>query len=173
MKDPREAAVRSKSTIYRIVGVCVTSIVLAWFALACAQTAGRCRVCEREIHPEMRAMLVTGEGHTVRTCCLRCALHYSEQLGTSPKEIRIADYMGAGLLEVSRAYIVEGSDENLCMLPPPLDGGIRNPLKLSYDRCASSLIGFRDAQQARAFIAEHGGVLRPPGTVAEAQAVAR
>jgi hypothetical protein len=38
------------------------------------------------------------------------------------------------------------------------------PLHACYDRCMPSLIAFRDAAAARAFVAEHGGRLQPPGS---------
>ncbi|MBI4169761.1 MAG: hypothetical protein HY510_07475 [Acidobacteria bacterium] len=38
-------------------------------------------------------------------------------------------------------------------------------MHVCYDRCMPSLIAFGDEAAARAFMADHGGTLRPPGAL--------
>jgi hypothetical protein len=138
-------------------------IVLLALLPACSAAEGRCGVCERELHPGVGAELILASGQRVSTCCLRCALHFEEGIETPARRIMVEDHTGSGLLDAAAAYVVKGSRLNPCMLPPPRDGRTRVPLKLSYDRCAPSMIAFRRERDARAFIAEHGGTLQPPG----------
>lgn len=136
--------------------------------LACSTAGEICGVCERPIHSGMGAALTLASGQQVSTCCLRCALHVEEKLQTPARRFEVEDHTGGGLLEVAAAYVVEGSRVNPCMLPPPREEGTRAPLKLTYDRCAPSMLAFRREQDARAFVSEHGGTLQPPGHLMQA-----
>lgn len=80
--------------------------------------------------------------------------------------IRVSDYASGGSLAIQDAYLVEGSDETPCLHTPPLRDETGTPLKLCYDRCQPSLIAFREANAASAFISDHGGMLRPPARLA-------
>jgi hypothetical protein len=132
-------------------------------SLACARKADHCWVCEREIHPQVRATLTLGDGKKVSACCPRCALHYMEEPGRAVREIRVTDYASGQGLALERALLVEGSDEAPCMQHPPVADETRSPMHVCYDRCMPSLIAFRDAGAARAFMDDHGGMLRSPG----------
>ncbi|MEE8537276.1 MAG: hypothetical protein V3S71_04665 [Acidobacteriota bacterium] len=135
--------------------------------------AGRCGVCERQRHPGMGAELTLASGQGLATCCLSCALHFSEKLETPARRFKVEDHAGGGLLDVESAYVVEGSRLNPCLLPSPREAGTRTPLRLSYDRCAPSMVAFRQVRQARDFIARHGGTLQPPGHLSSSELLRR
>jgi hypothetical protein len=143
----------------------VLAAVLA-AAIGCAPRPQICRICEREIHAEVRAVAVLEDGTRVTACCPRCALQFLREAGRAARSLEVSDYGGGGSLPLRAAWIVEGSDETPCLRHhPPIVGDTGAPLHLCYDRCQPSLIAFRDEAAARAFAAARGGDLRPPGTV--------
>ncbi len=146
-----------------IVRAVPISVLLLSGVLSCARPADHCWVCLREIHPQVRAALTLDDGGTVLACCPRCALHYREESGNNVREIRVTDYATGRTLIFGRAFFVEGSDETPCVHHPPVVDETRAPMQVCYDRCIPSLIAFGSAPEARAFIAEHGGTLYPPG----------
>ncbi len=139
-------------------------IVLAALA-ACAGKADLCWVCQREIHPQVRATLTLGGGKTVTACCPRCALHYQKESPEAVRDIQVTNYAGGGSLPMQQAFLVEGSDETPCMHHPPVIDQAGAPMQMCYDRCMPSLIAFREATAARAFVSEHGGTVYPPGSL--------
>jgi hypothetical protein len=145
------------------------ALVLAVFVAAgigCVRRPGICRICEREIRAEVRAVAVLDDGGRVTACCPRCALQFLRESGRAARTLVVSDYGGGGSLPLGAAWIVEGSDETPCLRHhPPARGDTGAPLHLCYDRCQPSLIAFRDEAAARAYLAAHGGELRPPGAV--------
>lgn len=133
--------------------------------LACAARPERCWVCDREIHAGVVATITLADGRQVHACCPRCALHYQEEPGNEVRRITVTDFAGGGVVPFASAYFVEGSDETPCLHHPPLVDETRNPLRICYDRCMPSLVAFRSADAARAFMADHGGTLLAPGAL--------
>jgi hypothetical protein len=117
------------------------------------------------VHDTVRTTLTLASGRNVVACCPRCALHYEEEAGDRVRAIRVTDYAGGSTLPFSDAYLVEGSDETPCMRhhAAAVDES-KAPMQACYDRCMPSLIAFREAPAARAFVADHGGTLYQPGT---------
>jgi hypothetical protein len=141
-------------------------------ALGCLRRAERCAICDRDIHPSVRASLILDDGRTIHACCPRCALRY-EEADHPVRAMTVTDYPSRSSLPAGRAWLVEGSDEIPCMKHPPIEPETRTPLHVCYDRCMPSLIAFRDEAAARAFMAEHGGTLHDPGSYPGIPAVAR
>ena len=130
----------------------------------CARQAEHCWVCQREIHPSVRATLTLADGKKVHACCPRCALHYQEEPGNRVKTISVTDYFSGRTLPFERAFLLDGSDETPCVHHPPVLDETHMPMQACYDRCMPSLIAFGTDPSARAFLAEHGGTLYAPGT---------
>jgi len=148
-----------------IVRQAVCCAVAAGALLACTARPERCWVCEREIHSHMRAVLSLEGGREAAACCPRCALHYKQEQGAAVRDITVSDYAGGGLMPLTSAFLVEGSDETPCIHHPPLADENRAPLQVCYDRCMPSLIAFKELASAEAFMAEHGGALHRAGAV--------
>jgi len=155
----------------------VAVALAAALALAgCARRPELCEICRRTIHDEVRTVVEFADGRRVAACCPRCALHLAENGGavggsstpdggTAARAIQVTDYAGAGTLPLDAAWLVDGSDETPCLRHhAPVTAGEGAPLHACFDRCMPSLIAFRDAATARAFVAEHGGTLQPPGS---------
>ncbi|HWA16777.1 MAG TPA: nitrous oxide reductase accessory protein NosL, partial [Gemmatimonadales bacterium] len=65
------------------------------------------------------------------------------------------------------AYVVRGSDLNMCTRTQEVVDSDKHPAGLHYDRCAPSLIAFARRHEAARFAREHGGeVLRFPDAAA-------
>jgi hypothetical protein len=150
--------------VMRVPTLLPSAALVAALLLGCAGRPERCWVCQREIHSQVRAVLTLANGKEVTACCPRCALHYREEPGNRVREIQVTDYAGHRSLPLSRAYLVEGSDETPCLHHhvPVMDDS-RTPMRVCYDRCMPSLVAFASADAARTFMKEHGGILYGPG----------
>jgi hypothetical protein len=130
---------------------------------ACARRPEICALCRREIHREVRTVVQMEDGRRVAACCPRCARHVAQEGGSGARVVEVTDFAGSGVLPMSEAWLVEGSDETPCLRHhPPVTAGEGAPLHACYDRCMPSLIAFRDAAAARTFVADHGGTLVEP-----------
>lgn len=134
--------------------------------LACAREPRLCEVCQRSIHAGIQATVLLESGRRVDACCPRCAMHYRDTSPDRAARIEVTDYDGGSSLPLEDAFLVEGSDQTPCLDHHPIADETRRPLRICYDRCMPSLIAFRSESKARAFIAEHGGTLAPPGSMA-------
>jgi hypothetical protein len=153
----------------------IAVLVVALVTSACARRPELCGLCQRPIHDEVRTLVELTDGRRVAACCPRCALHVAAGGvaggggaaggGAAARSITVTDYAGGGTLTLDAAWLVDGSDETPCLRHHgPMTTGEGTALHTCYDRCMPSLIAFRDAGTARAFVAEHGGTLQPPGT---------
>lgn len=153
---------RTKTILAAIVGVGVVLAALggAWYLLKRTPEAV-CPLSGRQIHSQTRARADIG-GKNYDTCCLRCAITEARQTGKVLQVLQIADYETGKLLDPEKAWYVEGSSVNPCMSMTP--GAKRadqhSICLLGFDRCSPSVLGFSSEQNARAFIAQHGGVLK-------------
>lgn len=132
--------------------------------LGCTRQAELCWVCQREIHPSVRATLTLADGKKVHACCPRCALHFQEEPSNRVRAIAVTDYSSGNSLPFKRAFLLEGSDETPCVHHPNVMDDTHMPMQACYDRCMPSLIAFGSDSGARAFMSEHGGTLYTPGT---------
>lgn len=141
------------------------TLAAALLPAGCARRPDLCGLCQREIHPEVRTVVAFPDDRRVAACCPRCALHVAKDGGAAARTIEVTDYAGGGMLPLDAAWLVDGSDETPCLRHhAPVTAGEGAPLHTCYDRCMPSLIAFRDAATARAFVSEHGGTLQPPGS---------
>jgi hypothetical protein len=131
--------------------------------LGCSSRPERCEICQRDIHPQVRATVILADGAQVHACCPRCALHYQAESGKTIREIRVTDHARGGSLPFPESFLVEGSDETPCLHHPPVTDPAQAPMQVCYDRCMPSLIAFKNETGARAFVDEHGGTVYLPG----------
>lgn len=148
-----------------LVRLALAGALVALAGAGCARHPEECWVCEREIHPHMRAAIALAGGGEVAACCPRCALHYRDESKEEVRAIGVSDYASGAPLPLEGAWLVEGSDETPCLHHPPVVDETRTPMQVCYDRCMPSLIAFRDEAAARAFQSEHGGSILAPGTL--------
>lgn len=132
----------------------------AWYLLH-QQQAKVCPLSGRPIQPKTRALVIIG-GKDYETCCVRCAITEAQQTGKPLRIRKVADFENGKLIDPANAWFVESSDVNLCMRmsPATLSPGRQTVHLRVFDRCAPSVLAFSSEKDARAFIAQHGGVLK-------------
>lgn len=116
-----------------------------------------CKACSRPVHAHMRTVAVI-DGHRATYCCPACALSDHQQSGKRVDVVELTDYQTNQPLKPNDAFVVRDSDLNPCLdhhQPAVGEGG--HPLEAHFDRCAPSVLSFRDLSSANAFAKVHGG----------------
>jgi hypothetical protein len=132
----------------------------AWY-LVNRRNAEACPFCGRGIHRQTRVLVRLG-GQNYETCCLRCAITEAQQTGKQLRMLKVADFATTKLFDPDKAWFVEGSRVNYCisMSPAVASPGRESVAMRAFDRCSPSVYAFSTEQQARAFMAQRGGVLK-------------
>ncbi|MFP5230189.1 MAG: hypothetical protein ACLGXA_21445 [Acidobacteriota bacterium] len=133
---------------------------VAWYFVS-HQQPKVCPFSGRMIHPQTRALVTIG-GKKYETCCVRCAIIEAQQTGKPLRVLEVADFETGKLVAPKSAWYVESSDVNLCMRMAPAaeSPGRESVYMRGFDRCSPSALAFRSEEQARAFMAQHGGALK-------------
>jgi hypothetical protein len=119
-----------------------------------------CYACSRVVHAHSRTVALVN-GHERLFCCPACALSEHAQEGKPVKVTQLASYLTGATLSPESAYLVKGSDINMCATTHEIMTPDKRPADVHYDRCAPSLLAFARQDEAVAFTHEHGGkVLR-------------
>ncbi len=117
-----------------------------------------CQVCRRPIHSDTRTVAWVGTRREV-FCCPACALTTHDQSGRPVRIVELTNYETNSPLAPAHAYLVRGSDMNLCALHQgPMDP-YKQPTAVAYDRCSPSLLAFANREAAARFAREHGGAV--------------
>lgn len=133
----------------------------AWYELE-RRPPAFCEVDGRPIHGNMLTV-VKVDGKRLHTCCARCPLTLIHQAHRQVEILETTDYVSGRRLPAAEAFYVEGSQVEVCSGPRVnREEGMAPYLRL-FDRCAPSLLAFAREEDARAFLAEHGGSLKRLG----------
>ena len=146
-------------------GAFVGVLVLAILGYAGWRTFGysnadECYACKRPIHAHSKTMAIAN-GHARLFCCPACALSQHEQAGKPIQVTRLTSFLNGKALAPEDAYVVKGSNVNMCERTQELIDEDKRPVDLRYDRCAPSLIAFAQRGEALEFAREHGGEVMP------------
>jgi hypothetical protein len=68
-------------------------------------------------------------------------------------------FLTGARLSPSAAYVLKGSDVNMCARTQELLDADKQTANLHYDRCAPSLLAFGEKREAIEFSRQHGGVV--------------
>ena len=115
-----------------------------------------CQVCSRPIHAHTRTVGLVGDRREL-FCCPACALTTHDQNGRPVKIVELTDYETSSPLAPSQAYIVRGSDVNICAQQHGPVAPDKQPTIVHFDRCSPSLLAFVGRDAAARFAGEHGG----------------
>jgi hypothetical protein len=142
-------------------GAVIAVVVLAILGYAGWRTVGHsdaqeCYACRRPIHAHSKTVAVVN-GHARLFCCPACALSEREQAGKSIRIAQLTSFLDGKALAPENAYVVKGSNVNMCERTQELIQEDKRPADLHYDRCAPSLIAFAQRGEAVDFSREHGG----------------
>jgi hypothetical protein len=121
------------------------------------------------IHAHSRTVgTVNGRARTF--CCPACALSEHEQEGKPIRITQLTAFLTGEKLSPPDAFIVKGSDVNMCAQTRELVDDQKRPADLHYDRCSPSMLAFKQKSEAVEFVREHGGAVLPFSEIASAYA---
>jgi hypothetical protein len=142
-------------------GAVIGVVVLAILGYAGWRTVGysdaqECYACRRPLHAHSKTVAVVN-GHARLFCCPACALSEREQAGKSIQITQLTSFLDGKALAPENAYVVKGSNVNMCERTQELIQEDKRPANLHYDRCAPSLIAFAQRGEALEFARKQGG----------------
>ena len=129
----------------------------------------QCYACQRPIHAHSRTV-ATDKGGTRLFCCPACALSEQRQEGKTVRVRELTAFLSGAKLSPDDAYVVKGSDVNMCAQAHEMIDADKRPADVHYDRCAPSLLAFAKEGEAIQFAREHGGTVLPFREVAASYA---
>ena len=119
-----------------------------------------CRVCQRHLHAGSQVVALQ-QGRKEAFCCPTCAVTLGRQAGQAVTVVELTDFETGSRIAPDEAYVVQGSDVNLCLQHPMLTDSQKQPASMQFDRCSPSVLAFSSRETAAAFRQEHGGRLLP------------
>ena len=119
-----------------------------------------CRVCQRHLHAGSQVVALQ-QGRKEAFCCPTCAVTLGRQEGQAVTVVELTDFETGSRIAPADAYVVQGSDINLCLQHPMLTDSQKQPASMRFDRCSPSVLAFTSQEAAEAFRQEHGGRLLP------------
>ena len=73
----------------------------------------------------------------------------------------LTSYLTGAKLSPNHAYVIKGSNVNMCAQAHELIDADKRRADVHYDRCAPSLLAFAQEREAVQFSREHGGAVLP------------
>lgn len=141
----------------------------AGFRIYRASQPEQCYACVRAIHAHSRTIaIVNGQSRTF--CCPACALSEHQQEGKPIRVTELTSYLTGEKLAPAEAFIVKGSDVNMCAHAREVVDEEKRPADLHYDRCSPSMLAFKQRREAVDFVRQHGGQVLPFDEMAAAYA---
>jgi len=125
-----------------------------------ASRSDSCRVCQRHLHAGSQVVALQ-QGRKEAFCCPTCAVTLGRQAGEAVTVVELTDFETGTGITPDNAYVVRGSDVNLCRQHPMLTDSQKQPASMQFDRCSPSVLAFSSREAAEAFRQEHGGRLLP------------
>jgi hypothetical protein len=115
-----------------------------------------CYACQRAVHAHSRTIaLVNGKPRVF--CCPACALSEGMQEGKPIQVTELTAFLSGAKLLPDHAFIVKGSDVNMCAHNHEMMSADKREAGVHFDRCAPSLIAFGERSEAAEFARQHGG----------------
>lgn len=154
---------------FAVIAVLAVAIGIAYSAFSTYRgtQAEQCYACQRAIHAHSRTVAMIN-GKPRLFCCPACALSEHEQEGKPVRVTELSAFPTGAKLSPNDAFIVRGSDVNMCVRTHELLDTDKRAADLRYDRCLPSLIAFSKRSEAMQFVRKHGGEVLPFNTVASA-----
>jgi hypothetical protein len=140
----------------------------AWRAYVRTQPE-QCYACQRPIHAHSRTVAMAN-GSSRLFCCPACALSEQRQEGKAVRVTELTAFVSGAKLSPNDAYVVKGSDVNMCAQAHEMIDADKRAAGVLYDRCAPSLLAFAQEREAIQFSREHGGTVLPFRDVAASYA---
>jgi NosL len=148
---------RGKGVWFGALALVVLAMALGYAAWRLRPSAGEtCYACNRPVHGHSKTVALAN-GRSRLFCCPACALSQHEQAGKPVNITRLTAFLTGEPLSPDQAYLVEGSDVNMCATKHTILETDKQHAELQYDRCAPSMLAFARRDEAAQFAREHGG----------------
>lgn len=153
---------RKRSTVIGIgiLGTIAAGLVYLAVSMQRASSREMCQVCRRPLHERSRTVGFLGDTQDV-FCCPACALTSHQQTGQAVKITELTDFVTDSKLDPANAFLVRGSNVNLCTRHHPLVDDAKQSYAMEYDRCSPSVLAFATREEAESFARDHGGDVMP------------
>ena len=115
-----------------------------------------CAACERPVHQNTRTV-ASVDGKRIAYCCPACALSQGRQTGREVKLLSLTDYESGNSVTPESAFLVRGSEVNVCARHTTTPGPDKHPMESHFDRCSPGVLAFATKSAAESFAREHGG----------------
>jgi hypothetical protein len=121
-----------------------------------------CGFCSRHIHRQAGVIAeIDGKRHHV--CCAHCAVTEGLQEHKPVKLIQVTDYNSGGKLDPAHAWYVDGSRIVACTHDMTRMDVMKRTENTMFDRCSPGTFAFATHDDADAFAAKNGGLVRSLG----------
>lgn len=149
---------KSASIGLAILFAAVIAVGYAGWTIYRDSRTGYCEFSARPVHTQTKAVaLVDGEKKIF--CCPACAFTLRAQTGQSVNFLELTDYETARPLAPEGAFVVRGSEVNMCVTQHMLLEENKQAAPMDFDRCMPSLVAFARREAAEHFLQVHGGTL--------------
>ena len=147
---------------FAILAVVAVAVALGYAGLRVyrGSQAEQCYACLRVVHAHMRTVAIV-DGKPRVFCCPACALSEHQQEGKPIRITELTAFLTGAKLLPDEAFVVKGSDVNMCARAQEIIDADKRPAVLHYDRCAPSLLAFGRQSEAEEFVRVHGGEVQP------------
>src|SRR5471030_3489415 len=144
--------------VFAIVAVVALTVGYAGWRVYRQAQPEQCYACQRPVHAHSRTVAFA-KGSSRLFCCPACALSEQEQEGKPVRVTEVTAFLTGAKLSPNSAYVVKGSDVNMCAHSHELIDADKRPADIQYDRCVPSLIAFAQEREAIQFSRERGGTV--------------
>ena len=145
--------------LFAIVAIALAAGYAGWRAYQRTHPE-QCYACQRPIHAHSRTV-ASAKGGLRIFCCPACALSEQRQEGKAVRVTELTAVNSGAKLSPNDAYVVKGSDVNMCAHAHEMIDADKRAADVHYDRCAPSLLAFAQEREAIQFSREHGGTVLP------------
>jgi nitrous oxide reductase accessory protein NosL len=121
-----------------------------------------CGICARHIHEQAGVIAEVG-GKRQHVCCAHCAVTEGFQEHKPVRLIEVTDYNSRRKLDPGRAWYVDGSRIVACTHDMTHMNEMKQVEATAFDRCSPGTFAFATQEDADAFAAKNGGVVRSLG----------
>ncbi len=143
-----------------VLAIVVVGLGYAGFRAYRGSDGDMCYACKRPMHAHTRTVAVV-RGRSELFCCPACALSEHEQEGKPVRVTELTDFATGAKLTPDKAFLVRGSDVNMCARTHELMDADKRAADIRYDRCSPSLLAFASRSAALQFAGQHGGEVLP------------
>ncbi len=135
--------------------VLIAAISFGWYSTMHGSQGKKCVLCGRPLKKELAVIAEVG-GQRRHVCAITEALQEKKPV----RFIEVRDYPTGASLKPERAFFVDGSQMMACDHDMLRMDQMKRPQALAFDRCSPGTFAFSRKEDADAFVARNGGVVK-------------